>query len=1400
MSARIRLYLMFSIFMVLLLNLNGKAASLTPPSDGTDAFGGQDGFGYSWADNNETFGPAYRWIDISSNGTGISSRAIDLGFNFPYYGYTYRYAKVNEHGFITLDTLSTGVDHRYEIPSPEFPNRLICVLYDEDHMNASGGFMLYRLIHPDSLVIQWRVRKMASVTMVNFQAILTSNGNIVFQYQNVAPDNSTNAIGIENHLGTVGLQITNGAPFATAGKAIRITYPAVSVRAPTPYCWARNVAVTTHISWVAGDSAATFDLYFSNDSVAVDSRNPSALVGENMSVCSYVPPTALQEGAMFFWRVIVHGANGRIVAFPTWSFSTTGAPMTGTRTVGGLAPDFPSVIDAVAMVKQLGVGPGGVTFLIRPGRYYGQIVVTEIPGASQTNQVVFRAEQDTVLAYCQGVAIGNTNSVIKFHGCDWVTFDGICVADSISLNYRYNAYGYHITNNGTTNGATHNTIKNATISLEKSHALTRGVSITYNGTVSAQTAANSFNRLENLKIYCSVTGVYLGGHSTYRDSCNEVVSTTSDLSDQQRFLINYDSLGTNPEAAAAAGLGVYAANQTNLTIRNIDITGANGSIRTYGIQTTGLWGTNTISGNRIFRNQAMSTTTLDSSYGIRVAGGNNAVFYLNNNMIYQLTADTRSLSPTTAICLSGIYASGSSFTTYIDNNSLLLDQGLVDPADLIYSSAAICLNGGTHFVRNNIVSNQTTSQSGVSSHYGLYLASGTLTANNNCYFIPFGGNGFVGYNGTNRPNLSNWQGAGYDLAGQSGNPGFVLSTIPYDLHIQPASVSLVSNLGMPLPNVETDIEGDARDMSSPDIGADEGDFILASVPEAPQLLFPSNGATAVPVNSSLQWSNGINTDNVDVYISNSQVAVQTLSDSVRVVQASTSSSFTPPLEFIGGVTYYWRVAARNLSSGIVTVSNPASFTTFLPPVGGFKTIGGAAPDYPSFSTAIHDLQLGGVGQGGVVFRVRPGVYVERIVVPDIANASSENRIVFVKETDSVWVTSQGGPGTNDAMITLAGSKWVTFDGINIRCDTTTYYSNEIEWAYFVTNLSGTNGARNNTIQNCAIRMTSTYYAACAIRQTASSVSSNSGSNSYNRYLNLKISKCNYGLYVTGDTAFPDSSTVFGSTEAGVTFAGRTVIGAEGGNDIGGGDVYGVYCNGGQANLTIHDIDVCNTYVRQESANGPSYGIYATNLRGRSQIHGNHLYNIQNTTGDLAGRLYGAYISAYSANDSLLFYNNFIDSLEQSRNIPNYILMLYGVYVPASTGKVFVDNNTILMNPANNGVTNSCITQEGGIVYARNNILYNRCADQPNASHYCLYKSAGTLISDYNLFYVPNAEHGYIGYATSAYASLSNWQSATGQDVHSSFGDPRLVSDNSLPNLHIQLGVATPASNAGTPIP
>ncbi|RJP82708.1 MAG: right-handed parallel beta-helix repeat-containing protein, partial [Candidatus Zixiibacteriota bacterium] len=98
----------------------------------------------------------------------------------------------------------------------------------------------------------------------------------------------------------------------------------------------------------------------------------------------------------------------------------------------------------------------------------------------------------------------------------------------------------------------------------------------------------------------------------------------------------------------------------------------------------------------------------------------------------------------------------------------------------------------------------------------------------------------------------------------------------------------------------------------------------------------------------------------------------------------------------------------------------------------------------------------------------------------------------------------------------------------------------------------------------------------------------------------------------------------------------------------------------------------------------------------------------------------------------------------------------------------------------------------------NNIFYN--GGSGSTTKYAFYLSGALatypITSNYNDLYAPNSS---LGYYTAAQADLAAWQAATGLDANSMSADPNYVSVAVPYNLHIAPGIASPVSDAGTPV-
>ena len=100
--------------------------------------------------------------------------------------------------------------------------------------------------------------------------------------------------------------------------------------------------------------------------------------------------------------------------------------------------------------------------------------------------------------------------------------------------------------------------------------------------------------------------------------------------------------------------------------------------------------------------------------------------------------------------------------------------------------------------------------------YAIYSGAANTVFSNINYNDYYSSN-FLGFLGSNITTLSAWQAAtGNDTKSVNVNPLFVSVT---DLHLQNASP--LNALAQPIGSITTDFEGDARNGTTPDIGADE---------------------------------------------------------------------------------------------------------------------------------------------------------------------------------------------------------------------------------------------------------------------------------------------------------------------------------------------------------------------------------------------------------------------------------------------------------------------------------------------------------------------------------------------------------------------------------------------------
>jgi hypothetical protein len=285
-------------------------------------------------------------------------------------------------------------------------------------------------------------------------------------------------------------------------------------------------------------------------------------------------------------------------------------------------------------------------------------------------------------------------------------------------------------------------------------------------------------------------------------------------------------------SASNAGID-FGSGVNNGHIRDNDITGvyseSTGGWGAYGINfssTTNV-DNNTISNNFIsdIRGVNYSTgSTTFNAFGIRLAGGTNTKIYYN------------------AINLFGDITIVSGAPTQPNSANLVITTSSVTGLD----------------VRNNIFRNVQTFISGSPKTYNIWAPesyTGFVSINHNDYFGTNGpmGNpttfhvGRVGDVGQHQFS----QLAGIHHTGCKFSEHCPIFTSPTDLHIDISNNAGLVNLGTPIAGITTDIDGDVRDVTTPDIGADEWDQPTDAV-DWGNLQWPPNG-TIFPQNTYVSY-------------------------------------------------------------------------------------------------------------------------------------------------------------------------------------------------------------------------------------------------------------------------------------------------------------------------------------------------------------------------------------------------------------------------------------------------------------------------------------------------------------------------------------------------------------------
>ncbi|MCF8371334.1 MAG: HYR domain-containing protein [Bacteroidales bacterium] len=615
----------------------------------------------------------------------------------------------------------------------------------------------------------------------------------------------------------------------------------------------------------------------------------------------------------------------------------------------------------------------------------------------------------------------------------------------------------------------------------------------------------------------------------------------------------------------------------------------------------------------------------------------------------------------------------------------------------------------------------------------IYEPSAIASSDYNDYYTT--GTNFVYWGYMNMTNLADLQAAsGKDVNSVSVDPGFAS---PTDLH---AHSIVINEAGSPITGITTDIDEDARDATTPDIGADE--FIPppndAGVIAIDEPLNPSS-----PGNISVKVS--IKNFGTDLLISTTiklqinGIIVGSYPWTGSLTSGATENNISLETHnFTLGLTQLkaWTEIPNGQTDGYALNDATEAEINICNLLSGTYTIGVSSLDFTDFASAVSQLQDCGIA-GPVVFNVESGTYPEQIAIGQVSGVSTINTITFQSssgDNTDVVIQYSASSQADNWVVKLDGAEYISFKNLTIKAAGTNY-------AYAV---HLTNGAEHNVFENNLIQcnqLTSSYSRAVVLDSGAL--------NQYNTFENNAIGGGNYGIYCNGASS--------SSLAQGNVFIGNEI-------DFYKYGVFFQYQNSIQFDNNIVDNQIGGSYVT---------GSYFSNC---DNIHvvGNKV-NIHGTNYKKGMYIYSC--DATAVNPGLIA-NNFISLTGTGTSDWDGMHVFASFYL-----NVYYNSINITGGPT----SSSALRQEsGGNLSLKNNIFMNSSGGFSTV----IYYPDGIVSSDYNDYYTTGTN---LAYWSGNITNLADLQIVSGKDDHSLSVDPTFISAIDLHTSNVYL------EDAGTPI-
>jgi CARDB len=622
------------------------------------------------------------------------------------------------------------------------------------------------------------------------------------------------------------------------------------------------------------------------------------------------------------------------------------------------------------------------------------------------------------------------------------------------------------------------------------------------------------------------------------------------------------------------------------------------------------------------------------------------------------------------------------------------------------SSDAVYFDRGNdlRFV-NNCVVNKTPGKA----IYNLYSSSQNITYSNHNNLYTTGSN--LGFWNGSVSSLASWQSAsGQDSLSYSVDALYKSST---DLHT--VSIELNGNAETGF-GIDQDIDGEARDTSRPDIGADEFKLppVDASLIELKKFKADTSCITVV-----LRNLGDDTLKSVSIVWLFDGVSQTPYSWTGSLLSGDTSIVCIGTKVFKKDSSYNFKIWTSTPNGTTDTVNQNDTITKIVyPALSGVYTIGGSSPDYASFTEAVTALQNSGVIDSAK-FKVRDGTYTEQIRIQEIECVGSRDQVIFEsesKDSTKVILTYGSSNSSTNYVIWLDGADGVTFRHMTLENKTVNYYK-------IVVKLS--NGANNNVLSNNYIFNNDT-----SSTTSSQALVNNEGTTDDNFCLidNL-LERGSIGYFGEGAFSAHDNGLHIRNNR----FKNQAYA--------------GVYTN------YIDDLNIVQNNITSNSSN---YWLCLYIYEGgRSVIERNRMI------GPGLNETYGMYVSNLDNGDSSWIVNNFVSMGGSGTS-------RYGIRIQ-NVSACQVYNNSVFTSQTDTTNSGALRVASGTYHIANNNLI---CSN----GGYGFYRGNGSITSDFNNI---NTGSDRITYWSGIHYDLASHIAASGNDSNSISLDPKFVSQSDL---------------------